>query len=425
MNNTQKILKMAIPYLPPNYEAILKINPQYLVNKADISLVEPILTNLLYADLAQIKNADYIAQLYQITQLLQVTGQYLLIAQDTFADQADLLSQKCDALSALSLSQQNQISQLKQDLANKQQEQQPTPAFVQQSYQLQKENERLRIENERLKSNMQNCAPLIKMLKKCDYCQKAFVDIVCLGEHVKRRHFSMYNHWCLFNQQTAQQQITQNTQLIQKPELNIPRPTKQQLDMSIAQPQPSYETTFNELDELRRQVESRESTQKLLILPPPSPKQVEKRNSVEQEIDANKYQNILKLTPKRLNEFKNDSPERSEKHETIKISEARSPVLERKQSINEPVQERKSLEPDLKQKINELKQLTQEFNDSFSIYEHSEVKPIPDDSFEVESNIFGVGRNEPVVISFNQSVNSDLADQVNGMLQNMNSMSTI
>ncbi|CAL6028805.1 Conserved_hypothetical protein [Hexamita inflata] len=423
MNNTQKALKMAIPYLPPNYEAILKINPQYLVNKADISLVEPILTNLLYADLAQIKNADYIAQLYQITQLLQITGQYLLLAQDTFADQADLLSQKCDALSALSLSQQNQISQLKQELANKQQEQQPTPAFVQQSYQLQKENERLRIENERLKQNMQNCAPLIKMLKKCDYCQKAFVDTVCLGEHVKRRHFSMYNHWCLFNQPTqqqpVQQQIAQNTQqLNQRPEL--PRqPTKQQLDMSIAQPQPSYETTFNELDELRRQVESREITQKLLILPPPSPKQVEKKQ--ELEIDANKYTNILKLTPKRLNEFKNDSPDRSEKHESIKISE--HSVLERKQS-NEPVQEIRK-EPDLKQKINELKQLAQEFNDSFSIYEHSEVKQIPDDSFEVESNIFGAGRNEPVVISFNQSVNSDLADQVNGMLQNMNSMSTM
>lgn len=46
--------RLRAPFLPPNYQALLRIQPVVLLNKNDISLVEPVLDQLLYGDFHQL-----------------------------------------------------------------------------------------------------------------------------------------------------------------------------------------------------------------------------------------------------------------------------------------------------------------------------------------------------------------------------------
>ena len=90
--------RLRAPFLPPNYQALLRIQPVVLLNKNNISLVEPVLDQLLYGDFHQLQSPAYQKQLFQITQLLQLTCQYFALAQDYYAQQAEDLQTKCDTL---------------------------------------------------------------------------------------------------------------------------------------------------------------------------------------------------------------------------------------------------------------------------------------------------------------------------------------
>lgn len=77
--------RLRAPYLPPNYQQLLRIQPAALLNRNDISLVEPVLDQLLYGDFRQLYAPAYQKQLAQITQLLQFACQYFALAQDYYA----------------------------------------------------------------------------------------------------------------------------------------------------------------------------------------------------------------------------------------------------------------------------------------------------------------------------------------------------
>lgn len=46
--------RLRAPFLPPNYQSLLRIQPVVMLNKNNISLVEPVLDQLLYGDFHQL-----------------------------------------------------------------------------------------------------------------------------------------------------------------------------------------------------------------------------------------------------------------------------------------------------------------------------------------------------------------------------------
>ncbi|CAL5970153.1 Conserved_hypothetical protein [Hexamita inflata] len=179
---------LKIPDLQPDSRQLLSVSPAQFFTQGDPAVIQPVLNQLMHADLLPLSNPDYVQQLFQVTQLLQLSLQYFVHAQDTYANQAENLTAQLQQHQSELIRAQNQLHVLQQQP----EPEQPTPYFVYQMQQAREANQIVLEENYRLKKELKKLIPLIQKQKlvKCQFCEKQFTGAEFLSKHVERRHSS-------------------------------------------------------------------------------------------------------------------------------------------------------------------------------------------------------------------------------------------
>ncbi|CAL5989216.1 Conserved_hypothetical protein [Hexamita inflata] len=177
---------LKIPDLQPDFRQLLSVSPAQFFTQGDPAVIQPVLNQLMHADLLPLSHPDYVQQLFQVTQLLQLSLQYFVHAQDTYANQAENLTAQLQQQQSELIRAQNQLHVLQQQP----EQDQPTPYFVYQMQQAREANQIVLEENYRLKKELKKLIPLIQRQKlvKCEFCEKQFTGAEFLAKHVERRH---------------------------------------------------------------------------------------------------------------------------------------------------------------------------------------------------------------------------------------------